>query len=576
MPKLKQSPDKHYYIRDGKPYRTPQTFQIREKGLEYLKQQKVEVDGHISPAQLKWLQDHDLVFIKEEGPPSQLVQPTVSPSQQREEHIFLTFEPTAQSWELSLFIPELPEEWLQAIKQGHVRGCGFAIIDDKLRHVVRLENFTKKARYLVNPQLSVYTVEPRGSWPSDWDKNRWIHDVAGLNPSGMLFGDEKSGCIRLHPKQVVFPGNAYFFVSSQTQSIPHEISPHSLGTRNSWRAWRVLIPEKMNTDVHTQVAKWCAGIGHPLKEPSLQLTLISPPALQYTPKGVPMLKAAQDVLIKIAFPKDAVRVAEECELLVECDGSLVAQSTQSIRGQGFFSFPLPIPGEYAIRERNGQVRPFTFTVTSSSSQKMNIPEPLKIIVSSEQHTLNLSAFDEIANQNGKYEIDLALFGKESVLTVGVFCPVPIDVTWSCGSKRGQRRGIDTGSVKDYLAECLPFAFEFHEKFSLTIDAGTFGWLDLYLNPPPNMELSIANLPPIVVQRMRWLTSAIMAQAQQGRQVPLPQNVRATLGALAIQADVIPWARRTHVPEMLLPHACALAYTVERYSGYGLAHDGHSK
>ena len=302
-----------------------------------------------------------------------------------------------------------------------------------------------------------------------------------------------------------------------------------------------------------------------------RLSLVSPPALQYTTNGVPMLEMGHEVLIEVSSPAGVMRGAEFVELRVECNDSSIAQTEQPIGEHSYFSFSLHETGEYCVRGRGGQAKPLKFIVTEASSQQTAYPVPLKVHINSEHHSLSLSAFNEVADQDGKHEIDLAVFGKEVVPSIQIQCPVQVDVIWVCDHKRGERRRADAANVQDYLADLLPLALTSEGRFVLSIDAGAFGSLDLHLIPPhrAQMEQSVTSLPSVVVRRMRWLVTTVLPLARQGRQVPLPYGVRKMLAVLSERPDGASLAKLTHVPQMLLPHMCALAYMIEQCSNFQL-------
>ena len=302
-----------------------------------------------------------------------------------------------------------------------------------------------------------------------------------------------------------------------------------------------------------------------------QLSLVSPPALQYTTNGISMLEMGHEVIIEVSSPTDVMRGAAFVELLVECNDSPIAQTEQPIGEHSYFSFSLHETGEYCVRGRGGQAKPLKFIVTEASSQQTAYPVPLKVHINSEHHSLSLSAFNEVADQDGKHEIDLAVFGKEVVPSIQIQCPVQVDVIWVCDHKRGERRRADAANVQDYLADLLPLALTSEGRFVLSIDAGAFGSLDLHLIPPhrAQMEQSVTSLPSVVVRRMRWLVTTVLPLARQGRQVPLPYDVRKMLAVLSERPDGASLAKLTHVPQMLLPHMCALAYMIEQCSNFQL-------
>src|SRR5260221_2829989 len=382
----------------------------------------------------------------------------------------------------------------------------------------------------------------------------------------------------------------------------------------------------------------------PLSELLCELTLVSPPALKFTLSGTPLFEVGQDAVIFVSAPPDTAQNADAYEIQVEHTGSLVVQHGQITQAGGYFAFPLHAIGDYHIREKHGRVKPLTLTAThslaSSWSEQVNYtPAPLKLIVKIGQDKVTYVAFDAATDQPRTSDINLSSFGKESIPTISVICSIGVNVTCSYGKRQGQQQGIDAAKVENYLAPHLAEAFKNQEKLTLSLEAGTFGCLDVRLifpskvklpiaGPPPQTqsptaiapskveppipvlpprvklpvssppakglssipipspgvevvapnlpsheEPSLTDLPPAIVQRMRWLAVTVMAHAQRGKQVPLSQRIRKTLATLSDRPDALSLARITHAPELFVPHVNALAHVIEQYRAGMKKYDG---
>ena len=407
---------------------------------------------------------------------------------------------------------------------------------------------------------------------------------------GTLFKGEEEGGVRLRAGNPIISDTSYYFVvdanispsliKKQILPIPSQVQPRLLGRLEEWEAWAVQIPD----EVDDRTREWCNQIGHPLEKPLWRLQVVSPPPLRYSSSGLPIFEIGVEAIIAVFPPRQPLDAATPTELVIECNNSQVSYLPIYTKSNLFekshpfeddirrglpiyFALPLHSVGIYRIRSILGRVIPLTFTTIPPAGFEVGLatlteqPSPLKITVTNNTSNICIRAFD-----SSHLKTDLPYISEESLPTIEVDCPSPIDVYWSCGEIHGQRQALTSRDVNSYLSDHLALASTNKCMFILHVDAGNFGFLRLHFLPLTEPVSDIAFDATTISQRVRWLSVAVPALARQGAStVYIPGDIKQSLAQLKSLPHGAALARLTQVPVSLLPHLTMLSRLLDTHT-----------
>lgn len=571
------------------------TLQVKAEGVAFLKDLGIDENDEVPRPLIKQLLRMGLAFTTNVVIPGELEPSAPELTTPIENGLQMAIEENEDGWSLSILFPELPLEWVRDLYSGSdaatMQACDFHLngSDKNILPAMRLWPGKGGAACLVRPQTKPYTVEPFGPWPPSWDLHDWIQDIRGLEPTGSLFKGEGEGGVRLRAGNSIISGTSYYFVFNANTSpylikkqilpIPSPVQPRLLGRLEEWEAWAVQIPD----DVDDITREWCNQIGYPLEKPLWRLQVVSPPPLRYSSSGLPIFEVGVEAIIAV-FPPPPLEGPTPTELVIECNTTQVAYLPIYTKSnllekshpfeddikRGFpiyFALPLHSLGTYRLRSLLGRVIPLTFTTIPPADFEVGLaalteqPSPLKIYVRNNKSNICIRAFD-----SGHIKTDLPHIDEESLPTIEVDCPSPIDVQWSYGEIHGRRQALASRDVTSYLSDPLALASTNKCMFILHLDAGNFGFLHLRFLPLAEPVSDISLDVTAISQRVRWLSVAVPALVRQGTStISIPGVIQQSLAQLENLLHGASLARITQVPVSLLPHLTMLARLLDSHT-----------
>ncbi|GER89766.1 hypothetical protein KDW_39280 [Dictyobacter vulcani] len=477
---------------------------------------------------------------------------------------------TSGGWELKVVCPKIPNEWVQAEYLLRTKTHSLYIKDHRMQHsITHVVNYLaskNKPLCTIRPQEEDYQVEVV-DWPRDWNaKERFGNKITGLSTRGTLFhGPDKQG-IRLQPQDLVYPDRDYYFVAPANTSLPSELHVEDLGTIHiqnkvtnlrSWQAWKINFQENENGDPPQRIRDWLEELNYTLREVPWKLTLVSPPALHYTPHHVPIIEQHKEIILAAHHSINSQHSEEEIELKIATpQGHILNQGRYILQENSYIVLSLPQPGNYLIKATEARIQPLEIKISSTNPRLMEIVDPLTVIFETENHAYKYIAFDKQNTQRDYYDEQLEPSDLEGDLKFTIQCPVPLDITWRIEDKAIQRkRQISAKDAAKKLSEEIEWILEDGGLFNVRLDAGSFGLIKLQIEAPSSVQLSHKTM---LTRKMRWLSEVISSENSLDTQyVPMPPLLKDYLSQCDTSIERDKLISLTRIPTGFLGHMIML-------------------
>jgi len=604
MPKLKQRSDGGYYTRDFVFGVGPRTWQINEEGVKLLARYGIKKDAEFSKSILTELIRRDLVHTGRSGiqvagliASEEQISPARSSS--ANEVMKLAFRSEGPVWTLSIFIPDLPANWVKKIPSINTFLTACLLRVDESLNVQPTQIWPGKGGFYLPVRIheEPYTIGLLGPWPEVAELSDWLLHVPGARSSGMLFEGKEAGGILLNAGEAVIPGGSYVLLArADAHSIlrmPRGVSHHSLGRQDEWEARELHLPPVIDGEM----SRWFALLGHPVERPLWHMTLVSPTPQDYTAERTPVLETGQEIIIALQPPTESSEEDERMELSFRCNEIIFAKlpinATCSTAGDDnrsqigeiktgkittpiYVALPINSVGTYEILSKSGLVKPLKFNATERSPvHPDSFPQiaPLEVLVLTGSRERYFKAF---AGDSKPYEVNTIADAQNRSIEVEVHCLSPVDLEWSYSEFRRRRRGVSASDVMEHLQADLNESLLAKHLFMLHVDAGAFGDLRIHILPETDVQLNagayshqIEALSANTFQRARWLAHTLCALAS-GRDdlyVPLTRRVQTALGKFDSVPECASLARLKRAPQSLISHVISLARAVDLAAPY---------